>query len=243
MSGELITLEPGDVVPDCPIPLRPDGSCEQVAHVLDPVQLDLVLGVDVSLEQEQAIMEACREITTDEAAHRRLWRWCAIGCDDHPVVTLFLHLRPGRVQWAKMMWALHYPAHDLCERHAREIGEAAQSVANRLADADGTQGLHARILVVGRDHRLLGISHVACHADMSLTWLVWLISDCCRRLDLEHPEPPTLPVSVFHHIAGLPHTMEPRAAFSWMRDHGWMETPEQLRHRRRRLAAKRRDPE
>jgi len=240
MSGYLAELQVGDVVPACPIPLRSDGTCTPGVHVADPLHLDVILGVDVAPEQEQAIMDACQEITTDGASRKRLWVWSIEPNMIGPLLSLTLLLRPAATQWRHMHWMLHYATHDLCSQHAEEIAEDAHSMAGAISDARCTKGLHARILLVGRDHRLLGISHAACHGEISYVWMVHLFSGCARRLDPEHAGPPPVPMGIMTHISGMPQTMVPREARAWLGANGWTETVEQVRLRRRRQKARRR---
>jgi hypothetical protein len=245
MSSQQIHAVVGEVLPGCEIPLRPDGTCTQAVQILDPIRMHLVLGVDVSPYHEHDIIQACKPEApgrgwqrVDPHDGRRLWQWLVVpGCPD--AVLLILRLRRGQRQWPRIVWGIRYPAAELCDECAVHLEQAAQQSADLLQQCP-SKGLPAQIILVGREHRVLGLSMLACHNTVGMHWLRTLAQGCHNSLHPEDPEQQQAPDHIVHAIAGLPECMRPEASHAWLVSHGWVESVQEARLRRRRQRARRR---
>jgi hypothetical protein len=236
VTGQIVRV--GDIMPDCPVRLRPDGTCEHEGHVIDPVQLQVVLGADVSPDCEQAIIDAGRNATGSDG--QMLWVWSAMTAVMTPDLLLGLHLRPGHTQRQPMVWPLRFMPAGLCDACVVDVGESARQAAGEL-DPSSTALLPAQIITVGRDHRVLSVTHAPCHQWIGFVWLVKVFSACWRHVDPSHLGPPPVPMQVLSHVAGEPGVFQQHGDLAlWLMQNGWIESHQQLRlRRRRRHAAKR----
>lgn len=260
MSDQQLDVRVGEVMPDCEIPLRADGTVDaptivarQPGYFLDPVHMTLVLGVDVSPWHEQAIMRACRDddddlVTQTDATRTRLWAWACTDWMRSPVLDVRLFLRPSGIQLPELQWVISYPTSDLCDGCAEHISDECAGVLERMRPLP-TKGLACCIIVVGRDHRVLGVTVCAMHHELALHWLVNLGMACGAAHSQHQHRPEVLEwldagksgkrINICH-IVGQDRVMFPSQARDWIQDHGWRETPQQLRLRKRRQKASRR---
>jgi hypothetical protein len=257
MSSEQIHAVVGEPMPECPIPIRADGTVEHAACVLDPVQLHLVLGCDVSPYHEEAIRMACAgdDIPADgwqildSASKQRLWMWEITPHRQSALMVLELFLRPGHIFLPRQtMWVLRYPIHELCDGclhdTAQRLGDTGQALAQQPS-----KGLASTIIVVGRDHRVLGISKVACHNAVAQEWLMQLACQSSHALGGWYFLGPARRAATIWHMSGQPDVLRDNGdcmtADRWLWQHGWwLPTPDQMaeldRRRGRRQAARRR---
>jgi hypothetical protein len=240
VSSEQIDAVVGEPMPDCPIPMRPDGTVEHGACVLDPVQLRVVLGCDVSPYHEEAIR-----------TKPRLWVW-RITTNMRPAsMMLELFLRPGQIFLPRHTgWLLRYPIQDLCDGCLQDTAQRMAETGQALA-ARPSKGMASSIILVGRDHRVLGISKVACHNAVVQEWLMQLAHQSWHALGGEGYVGPARQDANIWHMSGQPHVLDDSGdcmmADRWLWQHGWLPTPDQLaelhrRSRRRQRARRRKGP-
>jgi hypothetical protein len=234
-------------LPDCDIHLRPDGSVEHGAYFDDPVRLHLVLGADVSPEHEQAIIDACHEpadelgpVPVPEADRRSLWVWTLLTRQPIPAIGITLWLRSAKVRLPDVSWLVHHDAQQLCGECARDLGIRAIATNDVLAGQQG-QSLQARIIMVGRDHRVLAITHAACHGLLAAVWQEQLATCCLGQEEdgLVGPQIDEFP-TIMHHVVGQPHLMQPQDLIAHLVRDGWREHSRERVQRIRRQAARRR---
>jgi hypothetical protein len=236
MSSD-VTLSVGDVMPECPIPMRPDGTVEHMAHVLDPVRLHLVLGCDVSPYHEQAIRKACHidDPGPDGWQHlapatkQRQWVWFVRTNEQPACMWLHLYLRPGPISVPPQAWMVSYPVEDLCGDCARSIGQQLVATARALR-VDPSKGMGSRVILVGRDQRVLSISKLACHNQVASEWALQL---ACQHMQSMDPEAtaPHQPDQCIWHMAGEPDVLVDHGSDAWLMRHGWISAPRRARRR------------
>jgi hypothetical protein len=232
---------------DCDIPLRPDGSVEHGGYFDDPVRMQLVLGADVSPWHEQAIMDACQEpadelgpVPVPEADRRALWVWSILTRQPMPAMGITLWLRPGPIQLPEVAWFLPLDVDGWCDGCVSDVAKRALVTHDRL-QLDRTKGPSARIILVGRNHRVLGLTSAACHGLLASVWLHQVVDACCGEEQLG-PQIEQFP-AVMHHPVGQPHVMEHLELDRYLVAEGWRESAKQQRERhKRQLGRKRRGP-
>jgi len=257
MSSEQMDVEVGEPMPECPIPIRADGTVEHAACVLDPVQLQLVLGCDVSPYHEEAIRRACHvddpgadgDQERDQDTKQRLWMWRITANNPSAAMVLELFLRPGQIFLPRhTVWVLRYPIQDLCDGCLRDTARRMAETGQALA-ARPSKGLPSSIILVGRDHRVLGISKVACHNAVAQEWLMQLAHQSWHALGGEGYVGPARRDATIWHMSGQPHVLEDSGDCMtpdrWLWQHGWLPTPAQMaeldrKHRRRQRGPRRR---
>jgi hypothetical protein len=235
-------VQVGEVMPDCEIRLRADGSCEQGGYWIDPVRLHMVLGVDVSPWHERAIIKACQAehrgpSAADQAADPadgRLWSWILTTRQMMPAMGLILCLRPGEITLPEVAWHLEYDPEQLCDGCVRDTGLRAM-VAHDLLQDDRSTVLRATIIVVGRDHKVLAISRPTCHGLLSAVWQEQLMDACCRTdaQEMVGPDIPNFP-PVICDASGHEWPMDPRGLQEHLEAYGWREPAQRVADRRRR---------
>ena len=259
MSSEPITLEVGQPMPDCDIQLRADGTVVHGGYFLDPVQVHLVLGVDVSPWHEEAIRQACH-VHADATEHdkqvssdtrKRLWvwslltkggrpRWGDAWYQPMPAMGITLWLRPGPIQLPEVAWFLPLDVDGWCDCCVSDVAKRALVTHDRL-QLDRTKGLSANIILVGRNHRVLGLTSAACHGLLASVWLHQVVDACCGEEQLG-PQIEQFP-AVMHHPVGQPHVMEHPELDRYLVAEGWRESAKQQRERhKRQLGRRRRGP-
>jgi hypothetical protein len=240
-----MTASVGQRMPDCPIPMRPDGTLEHGACILDPVQLHLVLGCDVSPYHEEAIRRANAADDApddgwrilDSATKHRLWAWRITTNSRAACMGLELFLRPGQIWLPRITaWTLTYPIDDLCDGCLQDVVPRLAATGRALAH-QLSQGLAATITLVGRDHRVLMISKVACHNAVAQEWLMQLAHQSWPALGGQGYVGPPRPDAVICHMSGqpdvLPDSGDCVAQDRWLWQHGWLPTPDQMAKRER----------
>lgn len=246
--SDTVKVREGEVMPHCEIPLRADGTCEHAAYFVDPVRLHVVLGVDVSPWHEEALRQACRvsddvpegevEIITD-ATRKRLWVWSILTQQAAPTLGLSLYLRPGRIPLPPLQWALRYDPEQLCGGCAYDTAMLARACGVVIGE-EADRGRPTGIVLVGRDHRVLGISKPACHGGICLAWYVQLADACMRSVDPEHIGCPPVTKAMWCHPAGQENTMTAEGLERYLVANGWSEPAKHRRLQQKRQRARRR---
>jgi hypothetical protein len=244
MSDQESMLHAGDVMTECELTLRADGTCEHGGYWLDPVRMHLVLGLDVSPWHERAIIQACQ---ADEPgpdgiqpvtskARRGLWVWSMLTQQPSPAMGITLWLRPGQITLPEVAWFVAYPAELLCHDCAIDMAMAARDTGLRITQYGGDKGIDTTIILVGRDHKVLAISRPACHSFISLSWAVQLADAAARRTDPAWPGCPPVESAMVSHPAGHPECMDPQELEQFLVAEGWREpaADRRLRHKRQR---------
>jgi hypothetical protein len=235
MSSEQTDVEVGQPMPDCDIPLRADGTVEHGGYFLDPVQLHLVLGVDVSPWHERAIGQAC---DPDGSQSRPLWVWSLAVRQPVPVMGLSLWLRPGAIPLPDVAWMVPAAAGGLCCGCRADRAKDAMAQHDQLMD-DRPAGMWGSIILVGRDHRVLGISQVACHGLLAALWQGQLVEDAAAEGELVGPRIDGFP-SVMCHPAGQDQLMDAQELDQYLVAKGWREPASRRRLRAKRQRGRRR---
>lgn len=248
MSDDRITLRVGNVMPECDLALRADGTCEHGGYWLDPVSMELVLGLDVSPWHERAIVQACQtdepgddgsEMIT-EATRRRLWVWSIQTQQQTPAMGVRLLLRPGQIPLPEVAWRVAYQPELLCPGCAEDMAVEARATGLQLEQHGHQKGIRATIIVVGRDHKVLAISRPACHALISLGWMVQLADAGMRCVDPLWPGCPPVPSLMASHPVGQDQCMDPQELEQFLVAEGWREPASDRRLRHKRQQASRR---
>jgi hypothetical protein len=231
-----IQLRVGDVMPECQLVLRADGTCEHGGYFLDPVGLHLVLGVDVSPWHERAIIDACRVDDPGEdgtevllnGTKRRQWVWSLMTQEAVPTIGLMLFVRPGEIRLPEVRWHVAYDTQPLCTDCA--IGTSTEAMLTCLElMRDPGKGMRSTLILVGRDHKVLGISRPACHGDLAIVWQRQL-ADALNRLLM--PEEPR--AELWSHPVGQPEMMDPLELERYLVANGWIESVQKRAARIRR---------
>jgi len=221
IMGDIVQVKVGEHLPDCRLLLRPDGTVEPHAIIHDPIRLHLVLGADVSPEHEQAIIDASSD--ADDDTSRRLWGWWTMrGAPGWMMCQLLL--RPGQRQFPVLYW--HGKPCPCCADTYQQLAAAYVADLQRHP----SRGLPARLVVVGRGHRVLMVSRVECHNAIARQWLA-VLADRTAIGQTSGGGP-------LQHFCGQSDlTSDPER---WLLEHGWIESPQQMRLRRKRLRARQR---
>ena len=246
MSADLITPAVGDVLPQCDLALRADGTCQHGGYWLDPVSMHLVLGLDVSPWHERAIIQACQADEPDgihpvaSKARRGLWVWSMLTQQPTPAMGITMWLRPGQITLPEVAWRVPYPAELLCPGCAKDVALSARATALQISDYGGNEGIGATIILVGRDHKVLAISRPACHSFISIGWLVQVADAGMRCVDPAWPGCPPVESMLVSHPAGQPECMDPQELEQFLVAEGWREPAADRRLRQKRQRGNRR---
>ena len=227
MSADQITAAVGDVLPQCDLPLRADGTVLQAGYFIDPVRMHLVVGADVNPWHERAITQACQA----DADAKRLWVWQISPYQDTASIGLSLWLRPDGLRLPPVQWQITYDPKQFCDSCGRDTAIRALATHDVLS-CDHSRGLASDIVIVGRDHKVLGISQPACHGLISLMWQEKLMNvGPMRAGDCELP-------AVLHHASGQPDPMDAQDLERYLVADGWAEpaSDRRLRHKKQRAS-------
>lgn len=170
MSDQM-TVEIGQTVP-IDLPDASDGTPHTTPVMTCPWPVQIVLPADISPSHEQALMQA-----SANGSIRRLM--CMQGHQRR----LVSKADPSRMAWLPVMQVslyvrgpsgpLHRPLHWIATANVLGDGEPHQTllmhVMQQLADSPG-KGVPVRLLVTGRDRRLLLIANLALHNDAAIVW-------------------------------------------------------------------------
>jgi hypothetical protein len=243
------TVSAGDVLPDCEIRLRPDGTVEHGGYWLDPVRMQLVLGVDVTPWHEEAIRQASQarpehdhgQQGSDEGQARILWAWTLTTTQPLPVMGVSMWLRPGPILLPDVAWMVRYDPDGLCPGCVSNTAIRAVATHDLLV-SDRGRDMPATIFVVGRDHRVLAIVQAPCHGLLAAVWQSQIMRICSDEpeADLSTLVPPGFP-RILCHVMGEPDVLLPLELDQYLVAEGWRES-ERLRRQRRRKQQRRRRP-
>jgi hypothetical protein len=238
--SEQMMVHVGDVLPECDIRLRPDGTVEQGGYWLDPVRMQLVLGVDVTPWHEEAIRQACQAEPSGEDQHRILWAWSLITSQPMPVMGVSMWMRPGPIVLPDVAWMVRYDPEGLCPGCVHHTSIRALATHDVLVSDQG-RAIFATIFVVGRDHRLLSIMHAPCHGLLASVWMSQVL-ECC--VDDREPGPvgiadPKFP-RILCHVTDEPELFEPLELDRYLVAKGWRESDRQRQQRRKKQQRRRR---
>jgi hypothetical protein len=153
-----------------------------------------------------------------------------------PAMGITLWLRPGQITLPEVAWFVPYPAELLCHGCAENMAMGARATALQISGYGSNEGIGATIFLVGRDHKVLGISRPACHSFISMGWLVQLADAGMRCVDPSWPGCPPVESALVSHPAGHAECMDPQELEKFLVAEGWREpaADRRLRHKRQR---------